>query len=95
MKDVSTSEVQNEEQTIFRAQEMDLIYAESGLLYEIIHNAPILVSTLRSNLDHMSIALLVVRVPNLQIRLLNRSVNYLSTNLPRDKPRLCLNPPKW
>ena len=25
---------------IFRAQELDLIYAQSGLLYEIIPNAP-------------------------------------------------------
>ena len=40
MKDVSTSGVQNEEQAIFRAQELDLIYAQSGLLYEIISNAP-------------------------------------------------------
>ena len=39
MKDVSTSEVQNEEQEIFRAQELDLIYAQSRLLYEIIPNA--------------------------------------------------------
>ena len=38
-KDVSTSEVQNEEQAIFRAQELDLIYAQYGLLYEIIPNA--------------------------------------------------------
>ena len=40
MKDVSTSKFQNEEQAIFRAQELDLIYAQSGLLYEIIPNAP-------------------------------------------------------
>ena len=46
MKDVSTSGVQNEEQAIFRAQELDLIYAQSGLLYEIIPNA------LRSSFDH-------------------------------------------
>ena len=39
-KDVSTSGVQNEEQAIFRAQELDLIYAQSELLYEIIRNAP-------------------------------------------------------
>ena len=39
-KDVSTSRVQNEEQAIFRVQELDLIYAQSGLLYEIIPNAP-------------------------------------------------------
>ena len=38
--DVSRSGVQNEEQAIFRAQELDLIYAQSGLLYEIIPNAP-------------------------------------------------------
>ena len=44
-KDVSTSGVQNEEQAIFRAQELDLIYAQFGLLYEIIPNAP------RSNFD--------------------------------------------
>ena len=40
VKDVSTSGVQNEEQAIFRAQELDLIYAQSSLLYEIIPNAP-------------------------------------------------------
>ena len=32
--------MQNEEQAIFRAQELDLIYSQSGLLYEIIPNAP-------------------------------------------------------
>ena len=32
--------MKNEEQAIFRAQELDLIYAQSGLLYEIIPNAP-------------------------------------------------------
>ena len=40
VKDVSTSGVQNEEQAIFRAQELDLIYAQSSLLYDIIPNAP-------------------------------------------------------
>ena len=45
MKDVSTSRVKNEDQAIFRAQELDLIYGQSGLLYEIISNAP------RSNFD--------------------------------------------
>ena len=40
MKDVSTSEVQNKEQAIFRAQELDFIYAQFGLMYEIIPNAP-------------------------------------------------------
>ena len=38
-KDVSRSRVQNEEEAIFRAHELDLIYAQSGLLYEIIPNA--------------------------------------------------------
>ena len=38
-KDVSTSGVQNEEQAIFRVQKLDLIYAQYGLLYEIISNA--------------------------------------------------------
>ena len=40
VKDVSTSGVQNEEKENFRAQELDLIYAQSRLLYEIIPNAP-------------------------------------------------------
>ena len=37
--DISASGVQNEERAIFRPQELDLIYAQSGLLYEIIPNA--------------------------------------------------------
>ena len=40
VKDVSTFGVQNEEQAIFRAQELDFIYAQSSLLYDIIPNAP-------------------------------------------------------
>ena len=39
-KDVSTFEVQNEQQAIFREQELDLIYAQFSLLYEIIPIAP-------------------------------------------------------
>ena len=39
-KDVSTYRVQNEEQAIFRAQELDLIYVQSSLLYKIIPNSP-------------------------------------------------------
>ena len=31
--------MQNEEQPVFRAQELDFIYAQSSLLYEIIPNA--------------------------------------------------------
>ena len=38
--DVSTSGVQNKEQAIFRAHELDLIYSQSELLYEIIPNVP-------------------------------------------------------
>ena len=37
---------------------------------------------------------LVVQVLNLWIQFWNRSVNCQSTNLFRDKTRLCLNPPK-
>ena len=44
-KDVSIFKVQNEDQAIFRGQELDLIYPQFGLLYEIIPNAP------RSNFD--------------------------------------------
>ena len=72
MKDDSTSGVQNEEQEIFRAQELDLIYAQSGLLYEIIPNAPLLVSIPRSNLDHMSMEFWDVQVSNMQTRLRNK-----------------------
>ena len=39
-KEVSTSKVKNEDQAIFRAQQLYLIYAQSWLLYEIIPNAP-------------------------------------------------------
>ena len=53
------------------------------------------VSTPKSNLDHMPMALLVVQVPNLWIRLQNKLVNCQSTNLLWDKPCLRLNPPKW
>ena len=38
-KDVSTSRVTTEEEAILRAQQLDLIYAQYGLLYEIIHEA--------------------------------------------------------
>ena len=39
-KDVSTSKVTNEEEAILRAQQLDLIYSQSGILYEIIAEAP-------------------------------------------------------
>ena len=32
--------MQNEKQVFFRVQELELIYAQSGLLYEIIPNTP-------------------------------------------------------
>jgi hypothetical protein len=44
-KDVSTSGVTSEEEAIFKAKKLDLIYAQSGMLYEILPNAP------RSNYD--------------------------------------------
>ena len=62
-KDVSTSRVQNEDQAIFRAQQWDLIYGQSGLLYEIIPNAP------RSNFDPKFKPGPASQVPNLWIRL--------------------------
>ena len=54
----------------------------------------ILVSTPKLNLDHISTALLVVRVLNLWIWLQNKLVNCQSTNLVWHKPWLHLNPPK-
>src|SRR5713226_4290285 len=39
-KDVSTSGVTSEEEAILRAQQLDLIYSQSGILYEIIPEAP-------------------------------------------------------
>jgi hypothetical protein len=44
-KDVSTSRVKYEEEAIFKSQQLNLIYAQSGILYEIIFDAP------RSNYD--------------------------------------------
>jgi hypothetical protein len=45
MKDVSTSGVTSEEEFIFKAQQLDLIYAQYGMLYEILPD------TLRKNYD--------------------------------------------
>ena len=39
-KNVPTSRVTNEEEAIFRAQQLDLIYAQSGMLYHILPEAP-------------------------------------------------------
>ena len=38
-KDVSTSGVTNEEESILSAQQLDLIYSQFGILYEIIPKA--------------------------------------------------------
>jgi hypothetical protein len=40
LKDVSTSGVTSEEETIFKAQQLDLINAQSRMLYEILPNTP-------------------------------------------------------
>ena len=37
---MSTSRVTNEEEAILRAQQLDLIYSQSRILYEIILDAP-------------------------------------------------------
>jgi hypothetical protein len=39
-KDIATSGVFNEEEAIFRAQQLDLIYAQSGMLYHLLLDAP-------------------------------------------------------
>ena len=39
-KDVSTSVINNEEEAILRAQQLDLIYSQSNILYEILPDAP-------------------------------------------------------
>ena len=57
--------MQNEEQAIFREQELDLIYAHFGLLYDIIPMLRVLISTPKLNMDHMPMALWVVQVRNL------------------------------
>jgi hypothetical protein len=44
-KDVATSRVFSEEEAIMRAQQLELIYSQSGMLYEILPDAP------RSTLD--------------------------------------------
>jgi hypothetical protein len=44
-KDVSTSGVTSEEEAIFKSQQLDLIYAQSGMLYKILPDTP------RSNYD--------------------------------------------
>jgi hypothetical protein len=45
LKDVSTSGVTSEEEAIFKSQQLDLIYAHFGMLYEILPD------TQRSNYD--------------------------------------------
>jgi hypothetical protein len=40
LKDVSTYGVTYEEEEIFNSQQLDLIYSQSGMLYEILPDAP-------------------------------------------------------
>jgi hypothetical protein len=49
-KDVSTSRVTYEEEAIFKSQQLDLIYAQYGMLYEIIPDAARLNYDPRQNL---------------------------------------------
>ena len=87
--------MQNEEQAIFRAHELDLVYAQSSLLYEIIPNA------LRFSFDpkvkpgpHANG--IVGCVSAKPTDLVAKQVSQLSLNQRlRDKLRLRLNPPKW
>jgi hypothetical protein len=39
-KDIAISAVFSEEEAIFRAQQFDLIYAQSGMLYHLLLDAP-------------------------------------------------------
>jgi hypothetical protein len=39
-KDIATSGVSNEEEAVFRAQQLDLIYAQSGMLYHLLLEVP-------------------------------------------------------
>jgi hypothetical protein len=39
-KDVATSKVFSEEEAIMRAQQLELIYSQSGMLYETLPDAP-------------------------------------------------------
>jgi hypothetical protein len=40
LKDVATSRLTTKEEAIFRAQQLDLIYAQSGMLYHLLLDAP-------------------------------------------------------
>jgi hypothetical protein len=40
LKDVSTSGVTNEEEDILRDQQLDLIYAQSEMLYHLLSDSP-------------------------------------------------------
>ena len=59
-KDVSTSGVTTKEEAILRSQQMDLMYAQSGILYEIIPEAPRSTHSIENpSLDPMLMAWLV------------------------------------
>jgi hypothetical protein len=53
-KDVSTSKVTYEEEVIFKDQQLDLLYAQSQMSYEILPDAP------RSNYDPRKIPCLML-----------------------------------
>ena len=84
--------MQNKEQAIFRAQQLDLIYAQSGLLYEFIPNAP------RSNFDPKfkpgphadGIVGFVSAKP---ISLVTNQMNNLSINQPASRQAMTLSHP--
>jgi hypothetical protein len=40
LKDIATSRVTTEEEVIFRAQQLELIYAQYGMLYHLLLDAP-------------------------------------------------------
>ena len=94
VKDDSTSGVQNEEQVIFRMQEMDLIYAQSGLLYDIIPNAPHSSFNPKVKLGPHADGIVGCESAKPVDSVANKLFNCQSTNSLQDKLRLHLNPPK-
>jgi hypothetical protein len=57
LKDVATSWVTIEEEAIFRAQQLDLIYAQSGMLYHLLPDAPWSTYDTRQNPDLIAMEL--------------------------------------
>jgi hypothetical protein len=67
-KDVSTSGVTSEEEAIFKSQQLDLIYAQSGMLYEIIPDTPQSNYDPRQNPGPHVDGIIGSKVPSLQTR---------------------------